>query len=112
MSTHPIHDAFGRALDAAGNGVASVIPLGLTVLCDSCDEDFTDSARRGGFLFESKAIGPCCAARREASIRGYGEERFIRARCPEGVSFADWVRGMRGPGAAIRVTPGRLGVAP
>ena len=109
MSEHPLHRAFAEALDAADQGTASFIPVGQTVLCDSCDEDFTDDPRSGGFLFESKAIGPCCAARREESIRGYDEERFIRARCPEGVSFADWVRELRGPDAGIRITPGHPG---
>lgn len=109
-SQHPIHQAFSEAVSAAfAQGAASFIPLGRTVLCDSCDKDLTDDPRSGGFLFQSKAFGPCCAERLAASIRGYGEERFIRGRCPEGVSFADWVRGMRGPDAGIRVTPGLPG---
>lgn len=109
MSGHPFLGAFSRALDAADQGVASVIPVGRKVLCDFCDTDLTDGPRTGGFLFESKGVGPCCAQQREASIRGYGEEKFIRARCPAGTSFADWIRAMRGPDAAIRVTPGRPG---
>lgn len=111
MSDHPFLQDFIAALDAADEGTASVIPVGDTVLCDFCDTDLTADPRSGGFLFESKAVGPCCAAQREVSIRGYGEQRFIRARCPEGISFADWVRGLRGPGAAIRVTPGWPGGA-
>lgn len=108
MSDHPFLQAFTEALDAASKGAASAIPLGDTVLCDFCDTDLTNDPRSGGFLFQSKGVGPCRAAVREVSIRGYGEESFIRAR-PEGVSFADWVRGMRGPAAVIRVTPGRPG---
>lgn len=98
-------DEFRRAVDEAmANGGA--VPVGRLVLCDFCDADLTNDNRSGGFMFQSKAVGPCCAAEREVSIRGYGEERFIRARCPEGIAFADWVRGMRGPSAAITVTRG------
>jgi hypothetical protein len=101
---HPIHQAYAEALS---NGGPAVIPLGSTVLCDACDADLTSDTRSGGYLFGSYGYGPCCAERVLESIRGYGEEHFIRARCPEGVSFADWIRGMRRPDAAIRITPGR-----
>jgi hypothetical protein len=105
--SHPIHRAYAAALDRAmDEGTASVIPLGRTVLCDVDDTDLTDSTASGGYMFESKAVGPCCAQRHEEMVRAYGEERFIGERCPAGVSFADWVRGLRGPDAAIRVTPG------
>jgi hypothetical protein len=59
--------------------------------------------------WDGSTAGPCCTERHEATVRGYGEEWNIRARCPGGVSFADWVRGMRGPAAAITITPGRPG---
>jgi hypothetical protein len=100
---HPLHQAFAAALDA---GAPAVIEVGSTVLCDSCDTDLTTDSRSGGYLFGSYGYGPCCAERRLQTIRGYGEENHIRARCPEGVSFADWIRGMRGPAAAITITPG------
>ena len=101
---HPIHQAYAEALDRGG---AAVIPVGQTVLCDACDTDLTSDPRSGGYLFGSYGYGPCCAEKRLTVIKGYGEEHFIRARCPEGVSFADWIRDMRGPDAAIRITPGR-----
>lgn len=69
-----------------------VIDPGRAVYCDDCSRDFTDDPATGGLLFQSKAIGPCCSARWESGARKYGEERFIRARCPEGKAFADWVR--------------------
>ena len=81
------------------------------MICDFCDEDMTADTRSGGFMFGSKAAGPCCAEGLLAKVKGYGEERFIGARCPAGVSFGDWVRGLRGPDAAIRVTPGLSGGA-
>ena len=100
---HPIHQAYAEALAEGG---PAVIPLGRDVLCDIDDTDLTDDPRSGGYMFGSYAVGPCCVQRHEAMVRGYREEHFIRARCPEGVSFADWVRGMRGPDAAIFITPG------
>ena len=104
--THPLHQACFDALDAGG---PAEIPVGRVVLCDACDADLTDDSRSGGFLFGSYAYGPCCADKQLRSIRGYGEEWNIRARCPEGVSFADWVRDLRGPEAAIVIKPGPPG---
>jgi hypothetical protein len=69
--------------------------LGRHVECDACGLDLTDDTRTGGLLFGSKGYGPCCSERMMASIRGYGEEEYIRGTCPDGVSFADWIRGMR-----------------
>ena len=103
---HPIHKAYADALDAAEAGIPSSIPVGRTILCDLCDTDLTDDPRGGGYLFDSYGVGPCCAERFLVTIRGYGEEDHIRAYCPEGVSHADWIRGLRGPDAAITVTPG------
>ena len=98
---HRIHREYAAALDA---GEDTFIPMGRDVLCDACDTDLTDDPRSGGFMFGSYAYGPCCAEQRLAVIRGYGEEWNIRARCPEGASFADWIRDLRGPGAGIRIT--------
>lgn len=96
-------------LDALQSGEDAVIPLGRTVVCDRCDTDLTGDPRPGGFLFGSYGYGPCCAEEALASIRGYDEEWNIRARCPQGVSFADWIRDLRGPGAAITITRGHRG---
>lgn len=69
----------------------TIIHLGATVFCDYCCEDFTNRNDTGGILFQSKAICPICAPAALKRIKGYGEERFIRGRCPEGMSFRDWV---------------------
>jgi hypothetical protein len=98
-----IHEAYARALNS---GEDTVIPVGRNVICDIDDTDLTDDPRSGGYMFGSYAVGPCCTGRHEAVVREYREEWNIRARCPEGVSFADWIRGMRGPDAAITVTHG------
>jgi hypothetical protein len=99
---HPIHAAYYEALAEGG---PAFIPVGRNVLCDIDDTDLTSDPRSGGFMFGSYAIGPCCAEEYERKVRSYGEEDHICGRCPEGVSFADWVRGMRGPDAAITVEP-------
>jgi hypothetical protein len=99
----PLHQAYYEAL---ASGEPAVIPVGGTVLCDIDSTDLTADPRSGGYLFGSYGVGPCCQERHEAMVAGYGEQWNIRARCPDGVSFADWVRGMREPGAAITITPG------
>jgi hypothetical protein len=68
------------------------IEMGRRVVCDDCDAEMTDSPAVGGILFQSKALCPTCAPKWEARAVQHGETRFIRGRCPEGKSFADWVR--------------------
>ena len=92
-----------QAVLKAGEGT---VVVGRTVLCDVCSTDLTDDPRSGGYMFGSYAYGPCCASERLATIQGYGEEWNIRAWCPPELSFADWIRAIRGPNAVIRVTPG------
>lgn len=94
---------------AALNAGHGAIDLGRTVICDRCNTDLTDDPRSGGFLFGSYGYGPCCAAEGMESIHRYREEHFIKAYCPDGVSYADWIRGLRGPDAQIVV---RRGLAP
>lgn len=74
------------------NFEAHTIDVGDKVYCDDCSGDFTNSHSRGGLLFQSKAICPACAPKWDANAKKYGEESFIRARCPEGKAFAQWVR--------------------
>jgi len=80
------------------------ISVGDIVVCDICDEDFTDSSEQGGFIFSSTAYCPKCAKEKLPMIRGYNEEHYIKARCPDDVSFADFVRDYRGPNAYIQIT--------
>ena len=70
----------------------SVTDYGQTVICDICNRDMTNSQESGGFLFGSYAYCPECAVSHLASIRSYGEEKHIKAHCPKGKSYADWVR--------------------
>jgi hypothetical protein len=82
------------------------IDVGHTVVCDDCSKDFTASDEVGGLLFQSKAIGPCCAPVWEANARQYHEERFIRARCPVTTPFRIWVLGLRGGDNTVKILTG------
>lgn len=82
------------------------IPVGDIVVCDSCNEDFTSSPAEGGIIFGSNAWCPACAERMMPSIVGYNEQRLIRATCPAGVRFADFVRQYRGPNATVAIYTG------
>jgi hypothetical protein len=74
---------------------------GRKVMCDDCGKDYTDLPDVGGLLFSSKACCPECAPRWEELAQQYDEEHAIRARCPKGMSFADWVRNvLRAPRSA------------
>lgn len=62
------------------------------VECDACSEEFKEGDERsGGFLFGSNAYCPDCAKNSLPRIRGYDEERFIKAWCPPNMSFRRWV---------------------
>jgi hypothetical protein len=82
--------------------------VGRAVACDSCSKDWTELPDSGGFLFGSNSYCPDCAPRALEDIKRFHEEEYIRATCPEGESFADFVRRMRGPDAYIRVSTGIL----
>ena len=60
-----------------------MIDVGVHVFCDLCGKDFTDSSTSGGFLFGSKAVGPCCCESQEQKINEIGEEWNIKDRCPK-----------------------------
>ena len=79
------------------------IDIGRMVVCDVCSDDLTDSQESGGFIFSSTGYCPKCAPRGLQNIQRYGEERFIKATCPPGQSFADFIREYRGGNNTIRV---------
>jgi hypothetical protein len=83
--------------------ISQPVEVGRTVLCDVCNDDYTDRPESGGFIFGSYAYCPVCATAHLPRIQRYGEEGHVRAVCPEGMSFADFVRDYRGEGATIRV---------
>ena len=79
------------------------VNVGNIVVCDSCEKDYTDSSESGGFIFGSRGYCPVCAPRMMQRINHYGEEQYIKAYCPEGMSFADFIRGYRGDRNYIQI---------
>jgi hydrogenase maturation factor HypF (carbamoyltransferase family) len=78
----------------SGVTVINIDP-GDTVLCDLCNEDYTHSEEKGGFLFSGKAVCPKCAPRFILWIKLYNEEKYIRAEAQEGETFRDFVYRIR-----------------
>lgn len=85
-------DDIPRTIEKRDGWTVETLQPGRLVFCDGCGEDYTDSPATGGILFQSKAICPTCASKWEQGAKQYGEERFIKARCPVGMAFSDWVR--------------------
>lgn len=78
--------------------------IGDSVFCDVCNDYYgPDNPASGGFLFESKAYCPKCAVRLLIGIIKYGEQRYIKEWCPEGMSFHDWVMKLRGGNNTIKI---------
>ncbi len=86
------------------NTTMEIIDIGETVVCDVCNDDYTDLPDSGGFIFGSYAYCPKCAIDGMKNIQKYKEESRIRAVCPSHSSFADFVRGYRGGNNLITIT--------
>lgn len=99
-----MNDELQAAWDAAFATPGTPIDIGRAVVCDSCNEDYTNSPASGGFVFGSYAICPTCAPRWLKNIQEEAEEYAIRARCAEGQSFGDFVRAYRGDNNSITIT--------
>lgn len=65
--------------------------LGNVVICDLCGHDFTNSDEQGGLTFGSKAVCPHCTPDLEEQAKKYNETHLIGKRCPEGMSFRNFV---------------------
>jgi len=66
------------------------------VVCDVCSEEFLEGDKRsGGFLFDSYAFCPKCAVKKLPRIKSYREESHIKAWCPAGMPFRQWVLRLR-----------------
>jgi hypothetical protein len=83
-----------------------IIDVGDHVECDLCSIDYTGKPDTGGILFGSKACCPVCAPHMEREAKAVGDERFIKARCPEGMAFAAWVLSVRNGDNRIRILTG------
>ncbi len=77
--------------------------IGDTVICDQCNKDYTESEKSGGFIFGSHAYCPECAREALPRIKGYGEEDHIKAQCPDGMSFKNFVLAYRGGNNSVTV---------
>lgn len=75
------------------NGVTVIrIDPGNTVLCDLCNEDYTeDDETTGGLLFAGKAVCPLCEKRVRELIVKHNEQRYIKAEAKLKESFRDFV---------------------
>lgn len=66
--------------------------LGDIVLCDMCNADYSNSSKKGGITFGSKAVCPECTPRIENNAKKFNEEWMIKERCPQDKTFCQWVR--------------------
>ncbi len=80
-----------------------VIEIGEKIYCDLCNKDFSESDRSGGLLYGSKAVCPDCQGRMEEGAKKYNEESYIKARCPENMSFRDFVLKIRNGDNTIKI---------
>jgi hypothetical protein len=63
------------------------------VICDFCNDDYTNSGESGGMLYLNNAICPNCSKKIDEKISASGSGKsFIKARCPIYMSFSDWVK--------------------
>ena len=85
-------DEMKRTVEHLDGVTVETIHPGPLVFCDDCGDDWTERTESGGILFQSKALCPECAPKWERNAAKYGEQRFIRGRCPQGKAYADWVR--------------------
>lgn len=72
-----------------------VIDPGDNVVCDFCNEDYTNSFAKGGLLFGTHAVCPDCAPRLRSDAKEYNEESYIRAEAGPDQTFYDFVMRIR-----------------
>ena len=70
--------------------------IGDTVVCDFCNDDYTESEEQGGCLIGSYAICPKCEKEVE-----HREE--IDQLCPKDTQFRKWVLDLRGGDNTIKI---------
>lgn len=84
--------------------VIDIIDIGDTVLCDGCNDDYTDSDESGGILFNSSAYCPKCAPDIISSAKKYGEDKYIKDECGNNESFKEFVMRVRNGNNEIKIT--------
>ena len=93
--------------DIAALSPGTPVDIGRIVVCDVCGRDYTDSPQVGGFIFGSDGYCPVCSPRMMHFIGVRGEQEYIRARCPAGTSFADFIRAYRGGNTLLTIRKAR-----
>jgi hypothetical protein len=83
--------------------IREVIDLGDTVVCDTCNKDYTFSEDIGGILFGSNACCPTCTERMMPDIIRYGEESYTKAKAGPNESFRGFVLRHRNGDNTIRI---------
>ena len=69
----------------------NIFDVGDVVICDLCGKDYTNSNACGGIIFGSKAVCPECLPEFMKGIKKYNEQHYIKATCPENVTFKDFI---------------------
>lgn len=85
------------------------IDIGNVVICDMCNTDYSESDEQGGLIYRTHAVCPRCAPGWEIITKTPNLARRpidqIKARCPSGLSFRDWILKLRGGDNKIRIYP-------
>lgn len=76
-------------------GIEINIDMENQVICDDCNEDWTNRPETGGFIFGSRGICPDCEPKWRKSIKETGEEWYIKAECPPNQSFYNFIMDYR-----------------
>lgn len=70
------------------------INVGDRVVCDGCNDEYTESNEIGGILLSRSAFCPKCAVEIIVSAKKYHEEKFLTYPLPE-ETFKDFVLRIR-----------------
>ena len=70
------------------------IDVGNIVVCDVCNDDYTDSDEKGGFLFRSYAYCPKCAKKDTRTLKNMEKTEM---------TFSQFVLGLRGGNNTIQI---------
>ncbi len=83
--------------------IESTIDIGNTIICDLCNEDYTNSDMCGGFIMGSYGVCPKCEPRMRARLKKYNEEDHIKAECPPGMTHREFIIRARGGNNIMQV---------
>lgn len=104
---YPHKNSIDPLWDEAARNPGKVIDISRRVACDECGDEYTDSKGSGGFIWLNRATCPKCANNVLQVLPTQKLKRLLNTAwlCPSEMSFADFVREVRGPNATIKVPP-------